>query len=232
MNYSLDNLPYSGEYPCVFMEIVLKGVVIGKLYVRLFREIFPAGVENFVKIIQGVTAKQQTKSIGDYIYTKNITRSYQNCKFYECDFNNIIISGDIYTNDGSDAGTIYSDNPIPSLLGNYFYPHKNKGLISLVPYVDSNGNKLYDSTFSITLDFPNNNNKISNLDNDQVVIGQVYSGLEIIDKINNMLVPFAGRKYPIFSIGKCGMIKRGVPITYTPIYRNNLNRSILLNTKR
>lgn len=220
MDCSLDNLPNSGEFPCVYMEIVLKGEVIGKISIRLFRDVFPAGVENFVKIAAGTTYKKQRKGIGNYKYIKNIQRTYADCKFYDYSFNNYIVTGDIYSNNGSDAGTIFNDQSIPPLFGDYFYPHSSKGLISLVPYIDNNGNNWYDSTFCITLDSAKKTNNINDLDNDQIVIGQIYDGLEVIDKINDMIIPFAGRSYPLFSIGKCGIIKKSTSVRTRPGIKN------------
>src|SRR5581483_4685911 len=109
MNYTLTDLPDSGNNPIVYMDISLKGTDIGRLYIKLFRDVFPAGVENFARIASGKTYRIIQKGAGQYKYKKEIRRTYEGCRFYKFLYNNYIISGDIYTNDGKNAGTIYND---------------------------------------------------------------------------------------------------------------------------
>lgn len=204
MDHSLTDIPDSGKNPVVYMDITLKGEVIGRIFIRLFRDVFPAGVENFVRIASGRTYKVVKKGIGRYKYKKNIQRTYEGCKFFHFLHNNYLVSGDIYRNNGSSAGSIYEDKPIPANFGEFYYPHEAKGLVSLVSYKDEEtGQIYYDSTFMITLDDVKPSNILSELDRDQIVIGQIYSGMEVIDKMNQMIKPYAGRKYPDFIIGKC-----------------------------
>lgn len=213
MNYTLSNLPNSGQNPTVFMDIMLNEVCLGKLSIKLFRDVFPAGVENFIGMISSQTYKIENKSAGKHTCQKQTKRTFEGCKFFKMLHNNYLMSGDIYSNTGLNAGTIYNDQPIPALFGDYYYPHDVKGLISLVPYLDeTTGEILFDSTFMITLDNVKPNNTLNDLNDNQIVIGQVYSGLDVLDKMNILIKPFAGRKYPIFTIGKTGshkkMIKR------------------------
>jgi cyclophilin family peptidyl-prolyl cis-trans isomerase len=206
MNYLLEDIPYSGENPIVFMDILLKGELFGRIMIRLFRDSFPAGVENFVRIASGKTYRIEPRGTGRYTYEKVTRRTYEGCRFFNYMFNNYAVTGDIYNNDGSNAGTIYHDEPIPAILGPAYYPHETIGLVSLVPFVDElNGQPYYDSTFMITLDDANPLNIISELNTDQVVIGQVYEGLDVLVKMNEMIQPYAGRKYPDFKIGTCGV---------------------------
>jgi len=199
----LTDLPDSGKSPVVYMDISLQGEILGRIMIRLFRDVFPAGVENFVKIAGGRTYKITKKGTGRFKYTKQIRRTYDGCKFFHFLHNNYIVSGDIYNNNGSNAGTIYNDKPIPADFGEFYYPHEAKGLVSLVPFRDEETGRLfYDSTFMITLDDIKPTNNLGDLDNDQIVIGQVYSGLDVLDKMNQLIKPFAGRKYPTFIISK------------------------------
>lgn len=208
MNYNLDNIPNSGKNPIVWMDILLKGEVIGRIYIRLFREIFPAGVENFVGIAEGKTVRSENKGNGKYRMVRQVIRSYTGCKFFNFAFGNYIVNGDIYNNDGTRAGTVYGDEPIPAVVGDQFYEHNLKGLVSLVPFHDEDSGELfYDSTFMITLDKARPTNNLHHLNSSQIVIGQIYQGLEVIDRINESLTPFAGRKYPAYTIGKCGVHK-------------------------
>ena len=52
----------------------------------------------------------------------------------------------------------------------------------------------------ITLDDAKATNVLTELDNDHIVIGQVYDGLDVLDKMNKLIVPYAGRSYPNFII--------------------------------
>jgi len=219
MNYALTDLPDSGSNPIVYMDIGLKGNLIGRIQIRLFRDVFPAGVENFVKIANGQTYKVIKKGNGQFIYTKDVRRTYDNCKFYHFLHNNYIISGDIYNNDGTNAGTIYCDQPIPAIFGEFYYPHEIKGSVSLIPFKDEiTGKIFYDSTFMIMLDDVKPTNILKDLDTDQIVIGQVSSGMDILDKMNLMIKPYAGRKYPDFTIIKSGTFnKRGGSRRMRPI---------------
>lgn len=206
MNYSLTDLPDSGKNPMVFLDISLKGESLGRIQIRLFREVFPAGVENFYKIASGRTYKVEKKGMGKYKYKKEIKRTFEGCKFFNFLYNNYLVSGDIYNNNGTTAGTIYCDQPIPADFGDYYYPHEAKGLVSLVPFKDdATGKIFYDSTFMITLDNIKPSNILHDLDKDQIVIGQISSGMDILDKMNELIKPYAGRKYPDFIISKCGV---------------------------
>lgn len=209
MNYSLCDLPNSGKYPVVYFDISLKEENMGKLVIKLFRDIFPAGVENFVRISSGKTYRIEKKGVGAYNYYKEVKRTYSDCSFYKHIYNSYIVSGDIYNNNGTSAGTIYNDEPIPPCFGDYYYQHDRKGLISLVPYYDEEKNiYFYDSTFLITLDDVKPWNLLSSLDENHVVIGEVYQGLDLIDKMNQLLIPYSGRRYPIFDIAKSDVYKQ------------------------
>lgn len=206
MNYSLDDIPDSGINPIVWMDILINGEFIGRIQIKLFREVFPAGVENFIRIVAGQTCRTDLQGKGNHKFIREIKRTYNGAKFFNFSFGNYIVTGDIYTNTGDSAGTIFDDVPLPAtLFGTAYYQHTAKGLISLVPFRDENGELLYDSTFMITLDFPKSSNVIQDLDKDQIVIGQIEEGLEVIDRINIALFPFAGRKYPEIMIGAAGL---------------------------
>ncbi len=210
MNYSLYDIPDSGKNPIVYMNIKINGEELGVIHIRLDRDVFPAGVENFVQIAAGQTDRVIKQGNGRYRFNKNIQRTYQNCKFHHLSYNNYIVSGDIYHNDGRGGGTIYNDEPIPPIFGDYYYSHDTKGLVSLIPFQDDEtGGIYYDSTFMITLDNTQKTNILTALDKNQIVIGQICKGMDIIDKINKLIRPFAGRKYPKFVISKSGIYRNG-----------------------
>lgn len=228
MNYSLLDLPDAGNNLVVYMDITLNEEIIGRIFIKLFREVFPAGVENFYRIASNRTYRIDQKGFGNYKFNRERLRTYQGCKFYNLKFNNYIVSGDIYNNDGTSAGTIFNDEPIPADFGEYYYPHDSKGLLSLVPYLDERtGLLFYDSSFMITLDNVRPTNTLVELDSDQIVIGQIYQGLEVIDRINELIRPFAGRKYPDFRIGKTDVYRKGTTLRrLRPITRIERQRMI------
>ncbi|AVG46445.1 structural ppiase [Acanthamoeba polyphaga mimivirus] len=222
MNYSLSDLPDSGQNPVVYMDISLKGEHMGRIYIQLFRETFPAGVENFINIALGKTYRVTEHGSGRFSYDQHTKRTYQGCQFYNKLHNNYIVGGDIYNNNGSNAGTIYNDQAIPPNFGDYYYPHDVKGLVSLIPFYDeTSDNTYFDSTFMITLDDAKPTNILRELDEDQIVIGQVYQGLEVLDKINEMIKPYARRKYPEFIISGCGVHMNRNKVKHRPISVNN-----------
>jgi len=225
MNYSLADLPDAGDNLVVYMDIILQEEVIGRIFIRLFREVFPAGVENFYRIASNKTYRIDQKGFGNYKFNRERIRTFEGCKFFNLKFNNYVVSGDIYNNDGSSAGTIFNDEPIPACFGDYYYPHNSKGLVSLIPYLDARtGEFFYDSSFMITLDDVKPTNTLSELDSDQIVIGQIYQGLEVIDRINSLIRPYAGRRYPDFRIGKTGIYRKGTTLRrLRPIIRIQKN---------
>lgn len=208
MNFQLSDMPNSGINPIVHMDIMLQGKVFGTLSIKLFRDSFPAGVENFFNIANASTYHIEEKGFGDYKYQKQMLRTYEDCKFFKLQHNNYIISGDIYANTGRQAGTIYYDEPIPSLVGEYYYPFDTKGLVALVPFKNTENDLLfYDSTFMIALDNMKPGNQLEKLTKDHIVIGYVYNGIDLLDNINILIKPYAGRKYPLFTIGKCKTVR-------------------------
>ena len=173
----------------VFFDIGLNGVSMGRVLIRLYRDTFPDAVENFIRIAEGKTFRSEEKCG----YIKQTRRSYCDNKIHKIIHNKYLVGGDIYNNDGTDAGTIFNDEPIPEIVPDYYIPHDQSGLLSVVPHlVESEA--LYDSTFMITL------GPMIELNETQIVIGSVYQGMDILDRINASVLPRAGRRYPIFSI--------------------------------
>jgi cyclophilin family peptidyl-prolyl cis-trans isomerase len=219
MNYNLDESPYSGEYPLLYMDISVQNKHLGKLYIELFRDVFPEAVENFVYLCKGTTYRTDILNPGTGKYHKYTQRTYAGSKFYQVSHNNFIAGGDIYRNNGTDGATIYYDAGIDAPYNSYYYPHEEKGLISLIPYYDPITHQyFFDSNFLITLDKPKPTNVLYELDAHQVVIGRVYKGLDVLDKINDSIIPFAGRNYPNYTIEDVG--------TYSSIIQKRKHRPI------
>lgn len=208
MEYTLDSPPNSGLLPRVKMEIMVGERHLGYLYIELDREAFPLGVENFVNLCRGNTYRVEDVGYRPFTAKRVTQRTYESSKFYERKFGNYIRGGDFDKNNGKGSATIYDDDPIPPPLNEWCYPHDRKGLISLVPFFDIDTESYYyDNNFLITLEEPNPDNGISQLDEDHIVIGCVYSGEELLDDINRNIQPFHGRRYPDYRIGKCEVIK-------------------------
>lgn len=196
----------SEPMPYVYMDISNGSNKLGRIYIKLFKDSFPNGVENFMKIAQGSTFREKIIGSKGNQHVLSTRRTFDGCSFFNCKYNNYIVSGDIYRNDGSSAGTIYHDEPILPIFGEYFYPHETKGLVSLIPFVDEKtGDLFYDSTFMITLDDIKDSNVLASLDKDQIVIGRVTRGKNVIDKINSALTPLANKVAPNFRITSTGL---------------------------
>lgn len=210
MDYTFDEPPFSGDKPRVFLDLNINNKSLGKLEIELFRDVFPLAVENFVYMCKGTTYRIENKGFPPYLYKKVIQRSYEKSKAYELEYNNYIKMGDIYKNNGTGTSSIYCDQLIPEYISNYCYKHTEAGLISLIPILDEQtGKYYYDSNFLITLNKPNSNNSIADLDTSKyIVIGRVYSGMSLLTDINKLIEPFSGRTYPVFSINKSDDIKK------------------------
>ena len=98
MDYTLTDLPNSGERPIVFMDISINDELAGRIYIKLFRDVFPAGVENFIKIAEGNTYRIIKKGVGPYQYEKHTRRSYDDNKFFNhmLIINNMFMISNIY----------------------------------------------------------------------------------------------------------------------------------------
>jgi cyclophilin family peptidyl-prolyl cis-trans isomerase len=211
-DYTFECPPNTGEKPRVILEICKNSQFFGKLEIELFREVFPLAVENIVHICKGDTYRIEEKGFPPYTYKKVIQRTYEGCKIYDVNFNNTITLGDIYNNDGTNGATIYSDMLIPKYCHDYFYPHSEKGLVSVKPIYDPNTETYwFDSNFDITLSPPTADNTVNSLDEDQIVVGRVLYGIGVLDEINRLISPFSGRKYPKFTVSKCYLSKKFLP---------------------
>lgn len=185
----------SGENPEIYMDLATNNQILGRIYIKCYRSVFPKGVENFVALAAGDTYRE--------INNKMIRRTYKGSLFFGQKYGQYLMGGDIYHNTGSDAGTIYDDESIPPELGDCYISHEIRGQISLVPYRDHDTDKfMFDSTFMITLA------PLPELDDGQVVIGEITRGIAVINEINRQIKPFAGRSYPKVKIHDCGVLKR------------------------
>jgi peptidyl-prolyl isomerase H (cyclophilin H) len=207
VDFCMDNPPNSGKNPKVYMSFTTDGEKLGTVKIELFRDVFPLAVENFVYLCKGSTYREDDIGIGTHTIHKITKRTYEDSKAYKYYHNRFIEFGDIYKNDGTSAATIYNDELIPAYYADYFYPHDSKGLISLIPYEDPITGLIYfDSNFKITLSAANPINRLASLDKTDIVIGRIYSGLDVIESINNLITPFAGREYPTIRISECGIL--------------------------
>lgn len=213
MNYILQDIPNTGTDSSVIFNIVSNDKPLGNIRILLLRDAFPAGVENFYHIAKGNTYKIEEKGFGQSKFAKKTDRSYHDTKFFKLKHNQYIMGGDIYNNNGTGYGTIYDDKLISEcFLGEYYYPFDTKYLVALVPIkINGTNETFYDSTFIITLDTPYNNEKLRFLDDGYIVIGTVVQGTDILDKLNTMITPFAGRKYPTIKINKSNATRGKYP---------------------
>jgi cyclophilin family peptidyl-prolyl cis-trans isomerase len=208
-DFDFDCPPNSGENPRVFLSLKTDSGSLGQIEIELFRDVFPLGVENFVYLCRGTTFRENIVQIGTHRIKKYIRRTYDGCNVYDKRYNAYIKLGDIYLNNGKSGATIYHDQIIDPPNVDYFYPHETKGLISLIQYTDpKTHSNYYDSNFIITLANATPENHLREFDGKYIVIGRIYKGLDVIDRINNLIVPFAGRVYPFIKVNDCGIISR------------------------
>jgi cyclophilin family peptidyl-prolyl cis-trans isomerase len=208
MEYTLESPPNSGPMPRVKMEIKNGEKSFGILNIELDRDAFPLGVENFLGMCRGNTYRVESVGYRPYKGAQVTQRAYECSNFYGPTHNNWISGGDIDTNDGSSSSSIYNDLAFPRPNTEWTYIHDRKGIISLVPFYDQETERcLYDSNFLITLDDPLPTNGISQLNDDHIVIGCVYDGLDVLDRMNEMIMPFRKRAYPDFRVGKCDVVR-------------------------
>lgn len=197
----------------VYLDVAVNNQEAGRLVIKLYRDLFPEGVQNFISICQGNTNQQIPTGYQDKPIWKTTKRSFEGCVFYRSQHNGYLLSGDIYANNGSSAGTIYDDQPITIPDPDRYIPHEIAGLVSLVPRTptsdDPPGQLTYDSTFLITLAPPNPSVQ-AKLDRDQIVIGHLVQGSNVLEAINQEISPRRpdGGQYRRVTIviSECGVI--------------------------
>jgi cyclophilin family peptidyl-prolyl cis-trans isomerase len=182
-----------------------------EIIIKIFRNAFPMGVDNFIGMILGNTLMKVNNGkefginslLGKSLMTNSgcttmKPKSYRNNKFHILNHNKFMVAGDIYNNNGTNAATIFDDNPIPYIDALIKLPKKYKYLVGLMPYKVNENEWYYDSTFMITLGSQKFVQPV-------VMIGYVVSGNEEIDKINNSIQPRVGREYPTVTITNCSV---------------------------
>lgn len=174
----------------VYLDIAINNREMGRLVFKLYRDLFPDGVENFARICAGDTSQQIPTGHQDTPIWKVTKRTYDGCVCYRYRHNGYLMSGDIYANNGSDAGTIFGDMPIPAPDADRYIPHDMAGLLSLAPRApdsqDPSSCAMYDSTFLITLAPPETKLQ-DRLNETQIAIGHLIQGHAILDAINEEL---------------------------------------------
>lgn len=196
----------------ITMSISIDDVSIGKLGLKLYRGAFPIGVENFCQLCQGSTFKitnyntNHTNNSNTYQVRDVTQRSYTNSVFYTMVHNAYVLGGDIYNNDGSNAGTVYDDQPFEYHDAVSELPRDQVGLLALVPYYldDESNSKIkrpfYDSTFSITL-------QPHVLPRDSIPIGFVDDDRDgVLKCINDRIQPGVNKTMPKIKVDKITMM--------------------------
>lgn len=220
------------------IECIYKSSKInGTIYIKLYRHAFPLGVTNFLGLITGNVMR--TEELKPQMYSSNVsndlfqsnnivstgihhykTKSYEGTRFFGQSQNEFLVGGDIYDNNGNNAGTIFGDKPFGYISANRIpnideltndvatieLPINEKHTIILPPFYSEDDKitrkmPFYDSTFMITLGrnrFEPNSN--------MVAIGYVEIGGEILDKINELLKPEINKVYPVVTVTKCGIM--------------------------
>lgn len=180
----------------IFMDIGHTNKIIGRLLIEVFPDIYPDAVNNFITLCKGDTERTEIHGVQPFCYKKTFKRSYVGAQFNKKIYDNYIL-----TNDAND------DVKFPAYYPMDFFPHDRPGLISLVPTIDPVTKlKNFDSNFMITLNKANPDNLLNNADVENLVIGNVYQQTgNVLEVINQSIVPFIGKKYPEYYIADCGI---------------------------
>ena len=193
--------------PRIYLDLQLDQRQLGRIYIKLFPESFPAGVENIYHLALGDSIKTISTGTPRHPSSRQIRRTLEGSIFYRCISGNYLQGGDLYQNRGTSAATIWDDQPIPSELGEWAYPMDRSYLLILVPHYDpETGDRYYDSTFAITLQPALGDNLVGSMEEDHVVIGHVYRGDGFLRQIDAAIKPKLHGRTPLIKISKSGVL--------------------------
>lgn len=187
----------------VYLDLSLDGRPLGRIYITLWPDSFPEGVENLIGLIRGSTYYRQpvtdepspTSLAPPPVRYESRPRTLVGSRFHQIVWNEYLLGGDIYQGRGTMAATIWADRPFPPPSTGTQYAHDQPYLVSLVPRRDPETGELsYDSTLMITLSAATEDTLLSSLVEDQVAIGQVTGGAVYLEEINTRSRPLANRR--------------------------------------
>ncbi|KAL7682886.1 putative cyclophilin-type peptidyl-prolyl cis-trans isomerase domain-containing protein [Plasmopara halstedii] len=154
--------------PTVYMDISIAGLPVGRIIIRLLKDIVPLTSENFRCLCTG---------------EKGGILTYKGSKFHRIIKDFVVQGGDFTTGNGTGGQSIYRGTSHGDLWGNFkdegFLPHDDVGLLSMA----NAGKNTNGSQFFITTKAD-----LKNLDGKHVIFGEVIEGLDVVDAMQNVKV--------------------------------------------
>eukprot|EP01083_Nonionella_stella_P212488 767313_1 len=174
----------------VFLDIELADEPIGRIVIELFNDIVPKTAKNFYYLCTGEKGKCKSN--------ESKLLCYKNSKFHRVIRNFMIQGGDITKGNGIGGESIYGNTFEDE---NFILKHDRPGRVSMA----NSGPNQNASQFFITC------SKQTHLNNKHVVFGQVISGMNIVNSIQNLPVKQYKTnsnkpKFPV-KISECGDLK-------------------------
>eukprot|EP00483_Globobulimina_turgida_P006838 UN06850 len=198
----------------VFLDIELADEPIGRIVIELFNDIVPKTATNFYYLCTG--EKGKCKSNGSKLLC------YKGCKFHRIIRNFMIQGGDITKGNGIGGESIYGEKFQDE---NFILKHDKPGLVSMA----NCGPNQNSSQFFITC------SPQKHLDNKHVVFGQVISGMNVVNVIQNLPVKQYKTnpnkpKFPV-KIAECGDIKIWKNIEKKIFEQQQIETPIIINNQ-
>ena len=176
----------SDKNPRVYMDISINGSAVGRLIIKLFRDIVPKTCENFRALCTG------EKGLGVGGYPLN----YQGTYFHNVRPGFVCQGGDFVTGNGIGG---------PSIYGSFFedenhnISHSERGILSMVNKGPNTNGSQFFITFTDT----------KWLDKKHVAFGKVLNATDILKQIENCGTP-SGVTTKLIKIEKCGQLNKPI----------------------
>jgi peptidyl-prolyl isomerase G (cyclophilin G) len=184
----------------VFLDIIIGNKAAGRLTIELFEDLTPFTCENF----RGLCT-------GDYgSGSSGYKLCYQDCLFFKLVPQKYLVGGDIVSNTGKDGDSIYGRHFIDE---NFSRRHSGIGLLSM----HSKGANTNSSSFVITL------GECPELDDRNVVFGQVIEGIQVLKKIEKTQTDANHKPILPIRIFNCGQLDDGREHIKFEEFREHIN---------
>ncbi|KAH8108033.1 peptidyl-prolyl cis-trans isomerase B precursor [Cristinia sonorae] len=166
----------------VFLDIKNGDDDLGRIVIGLFGEDVPKTAENFRALASGATADGTSLGFG-----------YKNAIFHRVIKDFMIQSGDITHGDGTGGKSIYGQY-FPD--ENFEIPFDAPGLVAMANKgEDTNSSQFFITT--VITDW---------LNGKHVVFGKILSGMDVVDRIQNLLTDGNDRPLQSVVISNCGEV--------------------------
>jgi len=175
-------LPASGN-PLVFFDITVGGEPLGRIQFELFADVVPKTAENFRQFCTGESKNHLGRPQG-----------YKGSKFHRIIKDFMCQGGDFVNGDGTGSTCIYGTKTFAD--ENFERKHTEPGLLSMANAgPNGNGSQFFITTVPTPF-----------LDGKHVVFGKVFSGMDVVKKMENTKTGYRGKDIPNLdvAISACG----------------------------